>query len=261
MIARRALRGFTLLEVMIGLALLGFGLTVLIKSASGSMGAAKHAQLMGVATDLSRSKMHDIEEKLLKDGFTETDQSEEERTFEEEGWETIRYSYKVEQVELPSWDDLQAMSQGRAEGSGSAGSGSSSGSGEDGTSGFQNSALGGMLSQLGGGFGGGGGGDIDDKQGAAFVQGQYSMVQQVLKVSIRKVTLVVTYDVLGQPNELKTVAYFTDASAMDKVLSGLGSQELPEEGAGSGSLRDSRSTGSPPGSKTPTPKPPGRGTK
>ena len=253
--SRRALRGFTLLEVMIGLALLGFGLTVLIKSASGSMGAARQAQLMGVATDLSRSKMHDIEEKLMKDGFTETDQSESDRTFEEEGWASIRYSYKVEQVELPSWDDLQALSQGRAEGSGSGGSGAGSGSDEAGTSGFQNSALGGMLSQLGGGFGGGGGGDIDDKQGAAFVQGQYSMVQQVLKVSIRKVTLIVTYDVIGQPNEMKTVAYFTDASAMDKVLAGLGSQELPEEGAGSGA-----GTGSGSG-KTPTPKPPGRGTK
>src|SRR5688572_3668420 len=68
--------GFTLMEVMIGLALLGVALTVLIKSAGNSIFNARQAQMMGVATDLSRAKMYDIEEILLKDGFTETDQSE-----------------------------------------------------------------------------------------------------------------------------------------------------------------------------------------
>lgn len=242
-------RGFTLLEVMIGLALLGFGLVVLIKSAAGSIGSAKEAQMMGVATDLSRGKMYDIEEQLLKDGFTDTDQSENNKTFDEEGWPSISYSYKVEQVELPSWDDLQAMSQGRA-GSGSNGSGSGFGSGsgssagfDDPNGGFQNSALGGMLSQLGGGFGAGGGSqDIDSKAGASFIQGQYTMVQNVLKVSIRKVTLDVNYTVMGQLRELKTVAYFTDSAAMDKVLLGLGSQDLDDAtGSGSGSGRGSGS--------------------
>jgi prepilin-type N-terminal cleavage/methylation domain-containing protein len=74
----RSRRGFTLLEVMIGLALLGLGLVVLMKSTTGNIKAAKRAQMMGVATDLSRGKMYDIEEKLLKDGFSETDQSEED---------------------------------------------------------------------------------------------------------------------------------------------------------------------------------------
>jgi hypothetical protein len=90
-----------------------------------------------------------------------------------------------------------------------------------------------MLSQLGGGFAGGSQ-DIDSKQGASFIQGQYSMIQQVLKVSIRKVTLCVNYEVMGQSRELKTVAYFTDSAAMDKVLMGLGSQELDDTDAGSG---------------------------
>lgn len=239
--------GFTLIEVMIGLAILGFSLTVLIKSASGSMGTALRAQMMGVATDLSRSKMYDIEEKLLKDGFTDTDQSEENKTFEEEGWPSIKYSYKVEQVELPSWDSLQEMATDR--GSGSA---AGSGAGEDGASAFQNSALGGMMSQLGGGFGGGGAGaaGIDAKQGASFIQGQYSMVQEVLKVSIRKVTLTVEYKVSGEDQSMTTVAFFTDSGAMDKVLSGLGSTDLddqPGSGASSGSGRGSGSNPARPG--------------
>ncbi|MDQ3364249.1 MAG: type II secretion system protein [Myxococcota bacterium] len=255
---RTTQRGFTLMEVMIGLALLGVALTVLIKSAGNSIFSARQAQMMGVVTDLSRSKMYDIEEKLIKDGFTDTDQSEGDigepeatkvgdpprppgkrsgECFEDEGWPTICYAYRVELVELPSFEELQQMAQGRAAGSagsGAAGSGAGSDFVEEG--GFQNSALGGMLGQLGGGLGGGGGGgDIDSSMGAAFIQGQYQMVQQTLKASIRKVTLVVWYDVMGRERDLKTVAFFTDPSAMDKVLSGLGSQELPEDGAGAGS--------------------------
>jgi prepilin-type N-terminal cleavage/methylation domain-containing protein len=242
--------GFTLMEVMIGLALLGLALTVLIKSTASSIFAAQQSRMMGIATDLSRAKMHDIEELLLKDGFTETDQSEGDigepekgvdasptanarsgKCFEDEGWPTICYAYRVEQVELPSMEELTRMAQGRAQGSAS-GSGSGVGSGEE-EGGFENSALGGMLSMMGGFGGGGGSGDIEDAQTASFISGQYTMVQQVLKVSIRKVTLVVWWDVMGRTRDLKTVAFFTDASAMDKVLMGLGSQELPAPGSGS----------------------------
>lgn len=249
--------GFTLMEVMIGLALLGVALTVLIKSAGNSIFNARQAQMMGVATDLSRAKMYDIEEKLLKEGFTDTDQSEgdigedlpprpgEPRPtsdeppkrsgpcFEEEGWPNICYAYRVEQVELPSFETLAQMAQGR--GSAAVGSGAGSGVGSEGElGGFENSALGGMLTMLGGGLGGGGSAsaDIDATMGASFLQSQYTMVQQVLKASIRKVTLVVWWDVMGRARELKTVAFFTDAASMDKVLMGLGSQELPDQNQG-----------------------------
>ena len=97
-----------------------------------------------------------------------------------------------------------------------------------------------MLSMLGGGFGGGGSERRRLAQGASFIQGQYSMFQQILKVSIRKVTLTVKWQVIGSDRDMKVVAFFTDAAAMDKVLSGLGSQELPARrrpagGSGSGS--------------------------
>ena len=262
--SKKHARGFTLLEVMIAVALLALSLVILIQAAAGSMAGARQSQYTGVVTDLSRSKMNDIEEILLKDGFTDTNQSEGEcpelgpngeekssgsytKTFEPEGWPNIKYAYRVDQVELPSFEDLQAMAEGRA-GSGSNGSGSGSGSGSGNGSGnaFQNSALGGMLSQLGGGFGGGSK-DIDSRQGAAFIQGQYQMIQQVLKVSIRKVTLCVAWELMGRDQTMRTVAFFTDASAMDKVLSGLGSQDLDDQqgsGSGKGSGSGSGSAGS-----------------
>lgn len=232
---RRGHSGFTLLEVMIGLALLGLALTVLLKSAAGSIFNARQAQMMGVVTDLARGKMYDLEETLLKDGFNETgladatDECTDWEKFEDEGWPGVEWCAKIEQVELPSWDQIQALAQGQGSGS----NGSAVGSGSDGESGgFMDSALGGMLGMLGGGFGGGG--DIESATGGAFIQSQYSMVQEVLKVSIRKISLFMRWEVMGRKRDMQVVAFFTDAASMDKVLQGLGSQDLGEAGAGSG---------------------------
>ncbi len=236
-------RGFTLLEVMIGLALLGLALTVLIKSAAGSIFNARQAEMMGVVTELARSKMYDLEEQLLKDGFGETgladadDECTDFEEFDDEGWPTVRWCAKIQMVELPSFDKLQEMQKGMA----GSGAGSAAGSGAMGSAGdlaemsgsagggFGDSALGGMMSMLGGGFGGAGSGDADAMQGASFVQSQYALVQQVLKDSIRKVTLFLEWDVMGSKRTLKVVAFFTDAAAMDKALQGLGSQDIDDQ--------------------------------
>jgi general secretion pathway protein I len=218
-------KGFTLLEVMVALALLGLGMVVLIKSAAGNIYSTEDAHMMGIATDLARGKMYDIEEILLKDGFSDSNQSQEsEKCFEDEGWPNVCYSYKVEEPKLPSFDQLQAMSQKQAEdalksATGSAGSaalGSAAG-------GLENSALGGMLGMMGS-FGGGKQ-DITAAQGGALIQAQYSMFQDILKVSVRKVTLTMKWKVLGRDKDMKVVAFFTDPAAMDKVLNGMGSQE------------------------------------
>jgi general secretion pathway protein I len=229
---------------MIGLALLGLGLVVLVKSAANSIFSSQQAHMMGVATDLARAKMYDLEEKLIKDGFSDIEQHEEDQPFTEEGWSEVHYSYKIEPVELPSWDQLQELSKDHSEksGSGSAGSGSAGSAGgldSDKSNGFANSALGGMLSQFSG-FGGGGGsggkpGDIDAAGGNSFVQGQYQMFQQILKVSIRKVSLTLKWKVMGSDFDMKTVAFFTDPGSMDKVISGMGSTDLDGSGSGSGS--------------------------
>ena len=72
-------RGFTLLEVMIALALLGFGTRRADQERGRQHLHAEEAHMMGVVTDLARGKMYDIEEMLLKDGFTDTEQSQDER--------------------------------------------------------------------------------------------------------------------------------------------------------------------------------------
>jgi prepilin-type N-terminal cleavage/methylation domain-containing protein len=256
---RRSDRGFTLLEVMVGLALLGLALVVLMKSAAGSIFNAEQAHMTGVVTDLARAKMYDIEEVLLKDGFTDTSQSHEsEECFTDEGWPNVCYSYKVEEPKLPSFEELTSMAQGKAKDDatkalGSAGSAGSAilsqlGSGDLGSAGggFGDSMLGGMLGMFGASSG------VDAAAGASMIQSQYSMFQEVLKVSVRKVTLSVTWTVLGSKRDMKVVAFFTDPTAMNKTLLGQASGALEASG-GSGSGSGSGS------STTPTTRPPSRG--
>jgi prepilin-type N-terminal cleavage/methylation domain-containing protein len=255
---RRPQRGFTLLEVMVGLALLGLALVVLMKSAAGSIFNVEQAHMTGVVTDLARAKMYDIEEILLKDGFTDTSQSNEsEECFSDEGWPTVCYTYKVEEPKLPSFEELTQMAQGKAKtdatkalgSAGSAGSALLSQLGSDdlgsAAGGFENSMLGGMLGMFGASSG------VDAAAGASMIQSQYSMFQEVLKVSVRKVTLSLTWTVLGSKRDMKVVAFFTDPTAMNKTLLGQASGALEASGGGSGSGSGS--------SSTPTTRPPSRG--
>ncbi|HEY5924538.1 MAG TPA: hypothetical protein VIV11_22825 [Kofleriaceae bacterium] len=207
---------------MIALALLGLGMVVLIKSAAGNLFSTEDAHMMGIATDLARGKMYDIEEILLKDGFTDTDQSQEsEQCFEDEGWPNICYSYKVEEPKMPSLSEMQEAGQQETAATAAGSAGSAAGSG-----GAESSGILGMLSMFGGGKQ-----DIDAAQGGAFIQMWYAQIQDILKVSVRKVTLTVKWKTLGRDRDMRVVAFFTDAAAMDKVLNGMGSQEYdPNQG-------------------------------
>jgi general secretion pathway protein I len=241
-------RGFTLIEVMFALALMGLGLVVLIKSAAGSVFNAEQAHMLGVATDLGRAQMYEIEEILLKDGFSDTSQSQDAwKGFDDQSWPNIKYSYKVEAVEMPTFDQLTAMASGsgssHGSGAGDHGSansvaGSAFGSGSafslangtgDPLSTFQNSALGGMMSMMGGLSGGK---DVAGGAAGALIQSQYQQFQQILKDSVRKVTLKIKWQVLGSDRDLTFVAFYTDPVAMDHVLNGAGAADT---GGGSGS--------------------------
>jgi general secretion pathway protein I len=238
---RRGQAGFTLLEVMIALAILASALTILVRSVGRNVGVAQEAEALTVVTNLARAKMADLEENLIKDGFLETDQSSE-GDFGDDGWADITWKAKVEQVEMPSFDQLQQLQSAQvAKGSG-AGSGSGSGEEEEG-GGFADSALGGMFNLMGGM---GGASDAASAAGGSFIQQQFELVQEVLKASIRKVTLTIHWKVMGKDQELPVVAYFTDPAGMNKVIGSLGMD-----------------TGNPPanpgdGGNPPPPSPPGK---
>ena len=252
----RAARGFTLVEVMIALALLGMTLVVVSKSTANNLLNAQNAHMTGVTTDLARGKMYDTEERLLKDGFSDSDQSAN-GDFSDEGWPEVKWDAKVEQVELPPLQQLQQMAKGQAQktvgdrvkalGSANASSSAStpaappladdkcSEEGDTPTN-FQDSALGGMLGMMG--VDDGGGVDGAAAGGASFISSQFQMFQQLLKASIRKITLTVSWKVLGEDRDMKVVAYFTDAGGLTKILGNLGAaapaDEPPSGGTGTG---------------------------
>ena len=61
--------GFSLLEVLIALAILGMSLGVLLQSQAQSLDATGRARDYNIASSLMRSKLVDIEAEVLGDGF------------------------------------------------------------------------------------------------------------------------------------------------------------------------------------------------
>jgi general secretion pathway protein I len=224
--------GFTLVEVMLALAVLGLGLTLLMKSLASNVTNATEAQMMGVVAELARGRMYDVEELLRKDGFQETDQSGN-GDFSEEGWPGVTWESKVEIPEIPALTALQAMEQGQdgaGSGAGSGGGSGAFGGATDPMAAFESTGIGGMISMFGGGmdmFGSGGGESGGEQAGASFIQQYFDLVQQVFKASVRKVTLTVHYQVGAEKRDFALTAYFTDDSAMEKVIGAFGTEPPP----------------------------------
>jgi general secretion pathway protein I len=96
----RARSGYTLLEVLIAMAILAIALSVLLGTQSTSALMTERANRMAQSALLARSKMADIEHELLGDGFSDM----EERMngdFQDEGFPSIRWDAVVEVVEIP----------------------------------------------------------------------------------------------------------------------------------------------------------------
>ena len=94
-------RGFTLLEVMVAVAILGLGLTAILAAQAGAVSAASHARHMSVAVGLARCKMSEIEEQLYREGFQELDQTESGPCCEGDETANISCSWRIEKPEMP----------------------------------------------------------------------------------------------------------------------------------------------------------------
>jgi general secretion pathway protein I len=224
--------GFTLVEVMLALAILGLALTMLMRSAAGSLFATSQAQMLGTVTDLARGKMYDLEEKTIKDGFSDTEVTEE-GNFEAEGFASVEWESKIEPVELPGFETVQEIGKAAAADGGK-----------------------GLASRAGAPVPGAGSGSAVDPASAqsattGFLQQFYPVISQVLKTSIRKVTLVVKWKVLGRDRDLKVITYVTDSAAMltnvDQIVGALGGGQGGGSGSGSGE-EDPKGSGSGSGS-------------
>lgn len=104
----RALRGFTLLEVLVAIAILGLGLTMILSSQVGLFSGASRGQHFTIATNLARCKMSEVEVDLLKKGYPVTDEKDEGSCCGDDGEPGYTCSWKVERIELPEASSMEA---------------------------------------------------------------------------------------------------------------------------------------------------------
>jgi general secretion pathway protein I len=106
--------GFSLLEVMVAISILGLALTVIL-SAQGGLSASNHsAKNMGTAATLGRCKMTEMEEKILKYGYPLVDSIETETACcDDDKDPNFSCDIRVERIVMPN---LPNMDGGTLEG-------------------------------------------------------------------------------------------------------------------------------------------------
>jgi len=182
---RAAGAGFTLLEIMIAVAILAATTVVLLRIVTNNIRATNHAKLTTAATFLARTKISDVEDDVLYNGFS-TDTESDKGTFKDEGpgYERFRWETMIERIELPT--DLTTKAQDTA-----TKSSKEAKNPMELMSGF----LGGMMS--------------------AFIE----PIRIGLQESVRKVTVRVFWDEHGRPDQtIEVVEYLTDPSQLEKTM-------------------------------------------
>ena len=101
--------GFSLIEVLVSLAILAMSLVVLSRVVTANVSAANHARMTTAATFLARTRISMMEQSLLEYGFAEMD-GEDNGDFSQEGFAAFRWYTKVERIELPA-DSTQKVQQ------------------------------------------------------------------------------------------------------------------------------------------------------
>jgi general secretion pathway protein I len=96
---RRPARGFTLLEVMVALAVLAGALLVVSDVVGGALRNQARARALGTATLLARGKMNALQAKYELKGFRDFDE-EDEGSFEDEGHPEVRWHVDVRKPTL-----------------------------------------------------------------------------------------------------------------------------------------------------------------
>jgi general secretion pathway protein I len=109
--------GFTLLEVMISLAIVAVALSVTLEMQGMAALKTETARHITVATLLARGKILDVQQQLKEDGFGDF-MKILDGDFEEEGFKEYRWIARVRKVEVPMPSAGNDVGSNPAEGSG-----------------------------------------------------------------------------------------------------------------------------------------------
>lgn len=97
------LRGFTLLEVMIAVAILGLSLTAIFSSEVGAANVAARARRQNVAATLARCKMGEIEEIIAVEGLPALEKKDTDSCCEHAPVEGFECEWIVDRIILPEF--------------------------------------------------------------------------------------------------------------------------------------------------------------
>jgi len=197
-------RGFTLLEVLVAIAILGLGLTVILSSQVGLFSSSQRAGNLSVAVGLVRCRMLETEQELIQNGYPLMDESDEGPCCEDEEEGPYQCSWKIERIELPQPIDLANVAGEEGGGLGPLGAlaeiqqtkGASLG---------EKPGLGSLSSAMAEASGGG-------TQGMApLVMGLvYPDLKPMLEASIRKLTVTVNWEEGKNKRELAVTQFVTN---------------------------------------------------
>src|ERR1700712_3382141 len=108
-------RGFSLLEVMVAIAILGLVLTVILSAQGGLAASNRSASNMGQAVSLGRCKMSELEEKMLKLGYPEIDAIDPGvPCCEDEKSDVFTCDTRIEKIEMPNFQSGNSLGDGGA---------------------------------------------------------------------------------------------------------------------------------------------------
>lgn len=204
--------GFTLLEIMVSLAILAMALVVLIRITTKNVQATNRAKLLTVATFLVRGKIVEIEDRILALGFVDVDE-EDAGDFSNEQYPSITWTSLVERVELPT--NLGQMAQQSA---------------SDATQSAQDINAQNPLQFMAGMMGG-------------FMSTLMDPIRIGLQEAVRRVTVKVFWHEIGRgERSFEVVTFMTDPSRLDLAMGGLSGGAAPSDTSDEGS---SGATGAP----------------
>ncbi|WP_437676211.1 type IV pilus modification PilV family protein [Sorangium sp. So ce131] len=201
-------RGFTLLEVMVAVAILGLGLTAILSAQAGAFSAAAHARNLSVATGLARCKMTELEERLARDGLPALDEADSGPCCEDDDSPNIKCSWRIEKPEMPEPNygeldlDTELGGLGALNPTETSGTGAASGNLDD------------LAQSLAGVQGGAGGGAAAAPSGVAgllqpFVDMLAPTLQPIFEASARRVTVTLTWQQGAREHQLELVQWVT----------------------------------------------------
>lgn len=191
--------GFTLLEVMIAVGILGMSMSALLTSQVSAVRATRYAQRLTSVAFLGEYAIIDIEWRMAKDGGWVNEDRRYEGDFSDQGWPEVRYNCLVDFLEIPDYNKIRAAKDAKKA--------------EQGGTGVQYK-------------------DAGDKAFSALAL-VWPMVKAAIEQSIRKVTCKVTWPDGREKGELALSTYWTDPEKLSKIPK-MGGEAVPGEEGGGG---------------------------